>query len=84
MLAPMNTPRHTKSPHHAAVPSRVGTVASLTGDRADLGGLEVRDSSWDEWVEVQLLVQQAYAEGMRPLASGAAQPVGAARRDSVQ
>lgn len=41
----------------------------LSTDRADLSGLEVSDSSWDEWVLVQQEVQErraAVAQGAVP------------------
>lgn len=37
------------------------TSVGMPTDRADLSGLEVSDSSWDEWVLVQREVQERRA-----------------------
>lgn len=80
MLRSMNSHRHTKPPFSAQVSHRAGGLSSFLSERADLRGLEVRDSTWDEWVEVQMEVQAARAK-----AAGSASPgVASARKGSVQ
>lgn len=75
MLQLMNRHRHTKPPCPALASSRAGVLSSFMTERADLRDLEVRDSSWDEWVEVQMQVQAARAPA-------AAQPAQAAQFQS--
>ena len=80
MLQSMNSHRHAKPPFSAQVSHRAGGLSSFLSERADLRGLEVRDSTWDEWVEVQMEVQAARAK-----AAGSASPATAsARKGSVQ
>ncbi len=70
---PLSTPSA-----RAGLASPQPTVGMPT-DRADLSGLEVSDSSWDEWVLVQREVQErraAVAQGARPQ--------GAVRKGSLQ
>ncbi len=80
MLRPMNSHRHAKPPFSAQVSHRTGGFSGFLSERADLRGLEVRDSTWDEWVEVQMEVQASRAKassGASPVATGA-------RKGSVQ
>lgn len=80
MLRSMNSHRHAKPPFSAQVSHRAGGLSSFLSERADLRGLEVRDSTWDEWVEVQMEVQASRAK-----AGGSASPGAAsARKGSVQ
>jgi hypothetical protein len=79
MLPAMNSHRHTKPPFPAQASSRAGSLSTFLCERADLSGLEVRDSTWDEWVEVQMQVQAARAKAV-----GTAAPQATTRKGSVQ
>ena len=84
MLRSMNSHRHAKPPFSAQVSHRAGGLSSFLSERADLRGLEVRDSTWDEWVEVQMEVQME-VQAARAKAAGSASPATAsARKGSVQ
>ena len=86
MLRPMNSHRHTKPPFPAQASRRAGGLSPFLSERADLCGLEVRDSTWDEWVEVQMQVQTARANATNAAGSAAPQAplAAAARKGSVQ
>lgn len=60
---PLRTPSSLTGLSTAQAPRGLAT------ERADLSGLEVSDSSWDEWVLVQQEVQErraAVAQGAAP------------------
>jgi|GEM_PF-4589612 len=59
-LMPLFTP--TRSPELRATPRR---VEPLNMARAGLEGLEVSDSSWDEWVSAELAEREQRAHLLR-------------------
>lgn len=70
----MSSRLFARDPRPPFTPSRTPVSASST-QRATLDGLEVRDSSWDEWVAAEALLRE-----QQPPRAGAAAAAQAPRR----